>query len=438
MRNYQLKIGDFIYPKETPVKIITLAVAAIILIMFTLYNVMVGLIFLLGMGLLFLDLYKMQMSTLGGCVRVGPNQFPEIYRLSQIAADRLDMDMPPVYIMQNPIMNAFATGFWGNYFVVLHSSIVDALTEEELLATIGHEFTHIKGNHVIITNLAAQGIGAGKLMWWLQIIIKYVFMYLLRCQEYTCDRGGLIACGSIQSVVTENAKFAIGKELYSRIDIMEFFKQALELDKKPFGILGELEASHPLTVKRIREAVRFYRSEKYQRIASMQGKMGTLTLQGSLATGDLMQKIVSKSKSSQAQGQQNYGKLQYSQPPYNYGFQGGFKQPQNPGNNDPAAPKQSSGFCKKCGTPRKTGARFCISCGTSYDNREKNGMPADIQENDFIPVIDEEGIIPVETIDNQMAADSEIKHGSFEKVCTKCGHKNNSESMFCTECGEKL
>jgi len=410
MRNYQLKITDFIYPQETPVRIITLIAAAIILVLVFVVNKIAGLLFLVSIGLLFLALYQMSMSTLGSCVKVTQTQFANIYSLAQIAADRLDMDMPVVYIQQNPIMNAYATGFWGNYFVVLHSSIVDALSEEELLATIGHEFTHIKANHVIITNLTMGGVGLIQAVWWLQMIIKYVFLYLSRCQEYTCDRGGLIACGSIQAVVTENVKFSIGKDLYNKIDIMQFYRQVLELDSKPLGILGEVEATHPLTVKRIRQAVRFYRSEKYQRIAVMQGKMGTSTLQGSLATGDLMQKIVNKTQDRPLQNQKN--------------FNGQFTTPPPP-----------VGFCKKCGTPRKSNSRFCSSCGVPYDQVQDIAAPF----NNVIPIVPVEEIIDTaQSVKVQMAAAYEAKPESSEKICIKCGCKNQPEAMFCTECGEKI
>jgi Zn-dependent protease with chaperone function len=379
MRTYQLSIKDFIYPREVPVRIITLLAAAIILIVITFLQIYIGLFFLLSVAGLFLTLYQMAMSTLGSCVRVSPTQFPEIYNLACIAADRLDMDMPPVYIMLNPAMNAFASGFWGNYFVVIHTAAVNALTEEELLATIGHEFTHIKANHVIITNLTQTGVGLVKLFWWLQLIIKYIFLYLSRCQEYTCDRGGLIASGNIQVVITENTKFAIGKELFDKINIMEFFRQAMELDKKPLGILGEMEATHPLAVNRMWHIVRFYRSDVYRRVASMQGKLDTSTLQGSLLTGDLMMKIVSKGKSGQGRYQQ-----------INAAYQG------------------SPQFCPKCGTARREGQKYCRGCGAAYE------------------------AVHAAYVDTQpVQADN-------EKICRNCGERNDTKAGFCTECGQEI
>lgn len=412
MRTYKLKVSDYVYPREIPVLIITTLAALIIVALVVIFNLAVGIILIVNIALLFFLLYQRSVSRKGYCVRVSPTQFPRIFQLAQLAADRLDMDMPPVYIQQSPEINAFADGFWGNYYSILTSAIVDGFTDEELLPIIGHEFTHIKANHVVRTSLTTTGVGLMKLVWWLQIIIKYIFMYLSRCQEYTCDRGAVIASGNIQSCITAFTKIAIGPQLFSKINIMEFYNQALELDRNPLSIVGEMESTHPYTVNRLRQLVRFYRSEKYRGIASMQGKMGTSTLQGSLATGDLMQKIVSKTNTQQSTvPQQGRNSSQYQQP---------------------------TGFCKKCGTPKKAGSRFCLSCGTPYLPEFNGHRSADAKIDNAIPVIEiREKVNPYENT-NFRAAAVESSQKNVNKICPKCGQNNHMGDVFCTECGERV
>jgi rRNA maturation endonuclease Nob1 len=193
--------------------------------------------------------------------------------------------------------------------------------------------------------------------------------------------------------------------------MMDFYKQAMELDKNRLSILGEIELSHPYTVNRIREAIRFYRSEKYRNFAAMQGKMGTSTLQGSIATGDLMQKIANKAQNQQVHNPQNS----------NQNIQSGLNQsPINQSSNINLQQKPAS-FCKKCGTPIKPNSRFCTTCGTQYDQMDIQNSPVNIQE-DIIPVV---GI-------------EEIAVTANTKKCPNCGEEINNDAAFCTECGYKF
>jgi Zn-dependent protease with chaperone function/ribosomal protein L40E len=409
MRSYELKISDFRYKREIPVLIGTMTVSVILVLLMFLIYLPLGIGFLISIVLLIINLYIAQMAMLGICVKVSERQFPKVYKMAQIAADRLHMELPPVYIMQSPILNAFATGFWGNYYIVLHSAILEACTDEELMIIIGHEFSHIKGNHVMINALMNMGVDNGMRLFpalaWLHFIIQFVFLYLSRCFEYTCDRGGLIATGDVRAFITCKTKLSVGKELFKTIDIMEFYKQALELDKKPFGFMAEIEATHPLTVNRIRQAVRFYRSDTYRGIAAMQGKAGTSTLQGSLETGDLMQRIINKSPANSANNAQGMtGESKYSNI-YNY--------ESNVKNGEILQE-----LCKNCGTPRRANSLFCIVCGTKYRKPEEAAKSSD----------------QYSTINKQ----NERRKEFSRKLCKRCGAENPEQALFCTECGEKL
>jgi Zn-dependent protease with chaperone function len=90
----------------------------------------INLLVFIGVVLLLALVVKIQQSQyLGRAVKVQMNQLPEIYRAAQTAANRLAMPMPDVFVIQSPIINAFATGFLGRKkTVVLHSALVEAMS----------------------------------------------------------------------------------------------------------------------------------------------------------------------------------------------------------------------------------------------------------------------------------------------------------------------
>src|SRR3982751_173269 len=81
-------------------------------------------------------------------VRVTPKQCPDLYAKLQIACTTLGVDMPELFVQQNPVVNAF-TGGVKRHVIVLHSSLIERLTDEEVLAVVAHEVGHIHAEHVI-------------------------------------------------------------------------------------------------------------------------------------------------------------------------------------------------------------------------------------------------------------------------------------------------
>lgn len=202
----------------------------------------------------------------GQCVRVSTKQLPEVYRCAEIAAERLSMELPDVFVMQSPVLNAFATGFLTEKSVVLHSSLIEAMTDTELTSIIGHELGHIKCEHTtwcIITG------SAGKF----QIpvisqIMEMVFLFWSRKAEYSADRAGLLACRDLQAAISAEAKLAVGKELFKKLNLESLAEQKRDADEDDVARLSELMATHPYMVNRIHAFKEFHRSETYKMLTS--------------------------------------------------------------------------------------------------------------------------------------------------------------------------
>ena len=85
----------------------------------------------------------------GDQFRITEKTNPRIYNLYHTALRRLDMpEEYPLYCQLGYDYNAFTTGI-DKPIIVLNSSMINALTDDELLFTIGHELGHIKSGHML-------------------------------------------------------------------------------------------------------------------------------------------------------------------------------------------------------------------------------------------------------------------------------------------------
>jgi Zn-dependent protease with chaperone function len=206
---------------------------------------------LVATGVLVIYVIFQQGALKGGGVAVTPRNFQEVDALAQEAATRLNITKPNLFIQQSEELNAYALGFVGaSSFVVLHSAIVYASegSPKELQFIIGHEFTHVKCSHVLWQTIAAKNpvIGSAPV---LNFVMPLFFSWWSRQAEFTADRGGLIACGDLAASQRALARLAIGRELFERLNVEEFIKQAQDGDITTSA--NELFSSHPLLAKRI-------------------------------------------------------------------------------------------------------------------------------------------------------------------------------------------
>ena len=86
---------------------------------------------------------------LGTSVKLSRRQFPQLFDLVVGCAETLDIPVPTVYIAQSPDINAGTYGTNQESFILLTSSIVDTMSDDELKFVIGHECGHIQNSHVV-------------------------------------------------------------------------------------------------------------------------------------------------------------------------------------------------------------------------------------------------------------------------------------------------
>jgi Zn-dependent protease with chaperone function len=206
-----------------------------------------------------------QGQLLGNAVKVSQNQFPEINEAAETAARRLGIQSPEVFIKFDPTINAFATGFIAKKSVILHSALVEAMQQAELLQVIGHEFSHIKCGHTNLTILTSSSAINVPVV---SQVLSLIFLLWQRKAEYTCDRGGVLACRDPKAAAEAMCKIAVGPELFKKMDIDHFLKQQMDLDQNEVAKLSEILIDHPYLVRRIQAIKSFYESAQYGDLAS--------------------------------------------------------------------------------------------------------------------------------------------------------------------------
>ncbi|MBE9234212.1 M48 family metallopeptidase, partial [Cuspidothrix issatschenkoi LEGE 03284] len=84
-------------------------------------------------------------ENIASSILVGEKQLPHLHKLLLEACQILDIDPPQLYVRQHPAPNAYTFAMRGKQpFVVIHTSLIEILTPEEIQAVIAHELGHLK------------------------------------------------------------------------------------------------------------------------------------------------------------------------------------------------------------------------------------------------------------------------------------------------------
>lgn len=92
---------------------------------------------------------------MNGAKEIQKSDNPRLYRIVENLAITNGMPMPKVYIIDDPAMNAFATGRDPKHAVVAATTgILDALDDSELEGVMAHELGHVKNYDIRVSMVA--------------------------------------------------------------------------------------------------------------------------------------------------------------------------------------------------------------------------------------------------------------------------------------------
>ena len=255
-----------------------------------------------GVAIWFVIAYFTNTSMIRHAVRATPlarRDNPRVYNIVENLTMACGMPMPEVNIVNDPQLNAFASGInEKTYTVTVTTGLLDRLDDDELAGVIGHELTHIrnKDTQLLITSIVFVGIISVvmtiivRLLWntflfggsssrrssngkdkgasivVVMIValvcaaIAYLFTMLTRFaisrkREFMADAGGAELCGNPLALASALRKISNDPGLadVERDDIAQMYiihPQALTGGVK--GFFSHLFSTHPDTKERIR------------------------------------------------------------------------------------------------------------------------------------------------------------------------------------------
>ncbi len=217
-------------------------------------------------------------------VKVTPKQCPDLYAKLQIACTTLGVDMPEMFVQQNPIVNAFTYGS-ERHVIVLHSGLLERLSEEETLAVIAHEVGHIHAQHVLYltaarlmealanASLARLVPGSDVIKFLISAGINSSLLAWARRAELSCDRAALLVVQDPHVIGRVMMKLA-GGTFASKVDYDLFLEQGREFQKnyeeksldKFWATIINAGQTHPFPVWRVAEILQWVDSGDYDKL----------------------------------------------------------------------------------------------------------------------------------------------------------------------------
>lgn len=254
-----------------------------------------------GVALWFVIAYYANASMIQHAVGSRPltrKENPRVYNIVENLCITCGMPMPKVNIVDDPQLNAFASGInKDSYAVTLTTGIIDLLDDEELAGVVGHELTHIR-NHdtrLLITSIifvgivstvmsivvrmlynlflyggssrrsndkeSSSGIGILAVLAIGAICCAIAYFFTLvtrfaisRTREYMADAGGAELCRNPRALASALRKISRdpGLDNVKRQDVAQLFiMRPDEMESGLVGFIDSLFSTHPDPAKRI-------------------------------------------------------------------------------------------------------------------------------------------------------------------------------------------
>ena len=208
---------------------------------------------------------------------VGPADAPEFYNMVAELAQRAQLPMPKVYLIDEAQPNAFATGRNPEHAAVAATTgILRMLSARELRGVMAHELAHVKNRDILTSTISATVAGAiaslaqfGMLFGGdrerpnmvVQLVVMIlaplaatlIQMAISRAREFGADRGGAEISGDPEALAAALRKI----EAYARgtpmgtAEMHPETAQMMIINPLSGGDLSGLFRTHPATEQRV-------------------------------------------------------------------------------------------------------------------------------------------------------------------------------------------
>ena len=218
-----------------------------------------------------LDEKQFKIMATSSFLQLGPQQLPEIYAILVRVCQKLQIDIPELYLELDREPNAYTTGDT-DIFIVVTSGLLETMTTEQIETVIAHECGHIVCHHVLYSSMASLLLSGAELFnnnlisGTILIAIQYAFSYWKRCSELSADRISAYYQGGPDAVVdvmmalsgaTANLHLSPSRDRF--LKQAQAYKTMVENSdyNKVLEFLMYGKHSHPLNAYRAYEICRF-------------------------------------------------------------------------------------------------------------------------------------------------------------------------------------
>lgn len=211
---------------------------------------------------------------------VDENTAPGFYRMVRDLAQKAELPMPRVYIIDEEAPNAFATGRNPHHAAVAATTgIMRVLNERELRGVMAHELAHVKHRDILISTISATMAGAISMlanfammfgsrdsegrpsnpiatiavMILAPLAASLIQMAISRAREFEADRGGAEISGdprALASALDKINRYARGIPLEATERHPETAQMMIVNPLSGGGLRG-LFSTHPATEERV-------------------------------------------------------------------------------------------------------------------------------------------------------------------------------------------
>ena len=173
-----------------------------------------------------------------GATEVDRESAPGLYGIVAQLADRAQIPMPRVYIIENDQPNAFATGRNPEHAAVAATTgLLDRLSTEEVAGVMAHEIAHVKNRDTLTMTITATIAGAIGML-------ANMAMFMGGSSQNGENRGGVGVIGGIVLMILAPMAAALVQMAISRSREYEADRIGAEIAGQPLWLASALENIH--------------------------------------------------------------------------------------------------------------------------------------------------------------------------------------------------
>jgi Zn-dependent protease with chaperone function len=259
------------YPGEQTILWLTLAVVFIITIVTAAPTICISpLIFALFIALAYWLNLAHHREIVKSAHAITHQTSPELFELAKDCANRLRPAPFELFVLRSGERNAYTFGLSNPRVVVLYSSLLKIMDPTELRFILGHELGHIALSHTWLNTLLG-GMAGVPPSFGAAIVFTFAFRWWNRACEYSADRAGLLACGSLEKATSALVKLVAGG-LRSQAEMDHAMAVVDAEDDSLLNNLAETLSTHPLVINRIEKLREYAISREYQSLLAQISK----------------------------------------------------------------------------------------------------------------------------------------------------------------------